>query len=391
MNRSISKVAFRIALAVSLVPASVSAATIKVGIIALMSGPYGQYGRAWSDGVKAYQKLNGVQVGADTIEVVFRDLPDSNPAQARSLAQELIIKDKVLYLGGVTFSPDAIAVAQVAEEAKVPFVVIGAASSAILDKSEFVLRSGNTVAQLTVPVAKYAAESNLKRVVTMVADYVTGVDAEAAFAKGLTEAGGQVVERIRVPMKTADFGPFMQTAKSLNPQAVFVFFPGGQPAISAIRSFADNGLKADGIRLLGTTETAEIDLPSIGDAAIGMKTGMWYAPQRGGDVNAAFLKAVREATLESVVSYPTVAAFDAMHIVYSMIKATGDVKNGDKAMQSVKGLSWESPRGPVTIDAKSRDLIQNIYIREVAKDATGALYNREIKTYEAQPDYGRAR
>lgn len=370
--------------------ASALADTVKVGIIAPLSGPFSSNGKMWEATVKAYQKIHGTQAGGHTIEVVWKDLADINPAQARALAQELIVKEKVQYLGGLYFTPDALAVGAIAQEAKVPTVIFNAATSSILDKSEHLLRTSYTLPQVSVPAARYALDQKLRTVVTLVSDYGPGLDSENAFVKTFTAGGGQVLEQIRAPLKTSDFGPFMQKIKSLKPDAVFVFGPGGPPTYAIIKAYSEAGLKQAGVRFIGTGETSELDLPAIGDAALGLETALHYSPAHESAMNQAFLKTAAELAPQVVLNAASVGAYDGMAVIYRMVEATKGQRDPAKALAAAKGWQWESPRGPVKIDAQSRELVQNVYVRVVDKDAAGRLRNREIKTYGMQPDHGRS-
>jgi branched-chain amino acid transport system substrate-binding protein len=362
---------------------------VKVGVIAPMSGTFALTGQTWEGAIKAYQKLHGTTVDGHTIEVIYRDMPDINPAQARALAQELVIKEGVQYLAGIYFTPDALAVGALAQEAKVPVVIFNASTSSILDKSEYLFRTSYTLPQVGVPVAKYALEKNVKRAVTLVSDFGPGIDAEKAFATAFVAGGGKIVENIRAPLKTTDFGPLMQRVKSLKPEALYVFAPGGPLTYALIKAYNEAGLKAAGIRFLGTAETDEDQLQAIGPEVLGFETGMYYSASHDSPLNNAVIKTLREVAPKTVPTVQLVNAFDGMHVIYHMVEATNGQRNGPKAIASAKGFSWESPRGPLKIDANSRELVQNVYIRVVEKEPSGRYVNREIRTFEMQPDYGR--
>ncbi len=385
-----SLIAAGIFAAASALASAVQADTVKVGVIAPLSGPYSTNGKMWEATVKAFQKIHGTTVAGHTVEIVWKDLADINPAQARALAQELVIKDQVQYIGGLYFTPDALAVAAISQEAKVPTVIFNAATSSILDKSDFLLRTSYTLPQVSVPAAKYALAEKVKTVVTMVSDYGPGLDSENAFVKSFQAGGGKVVEQIRVPLKTTDFGPFMQKIKTVKPDAVFVFGPGGPPTYAIIKAYTEAGLKEAGIRFIGTGETSEVDLPGFGDVALGLETALHYSPAHASAKNELFIKTVAELTPNVIVNAVSIGAYDGMTVIYRMIEATAGKRDGARALESVKGWQWESPRGPVKIDAASRELVQNVYMRVVDKDAAGKLRNREFKTFEMQPDHGRS-
>lgn len=385
----IYKIAAALAVTLGMTALPAEADVIKVGVIAPMSGTFALAGQSWEGAIKAYQKLNGTTVGGHTIEVIYRDMPDINPAQARALAQEMVIKEGVQYLAGLYFTPDALAVAALAQEAKVPVVIFNASTSSILEKSDYLLRTSYTLPQVGVPVAKYALEKNVKSVVTLVSDFGPGLDAEKAFSTAFVAGGGKVIEGIRAPLKTTDFGPLMQRVKSLKPDALYVFAPGGPLTYALIKAYNEAGLKAAGVRFLGTGETDEDQLQTMGPEVLGFETGMFYSASHNSPLNAALMKTLREVAPKAVPTVQLVNAYDGLHLIYHMVKSTDGKRDGPKAIASVKGLSWESPRGPLKIDPNSRELLQNVYMRVVEKDPSGRFINREFRTFEMQPDYGR--
>jgi branched-chain amino acid transport system substrate-binding protein len=268
----------------------------------------------------------------------------------------------------------------------VPTVIFNASTSMILSKSDYFIRTSNTLPQVTVPVAKYALDTKVKRVVTAVSDYGPGVDAENAFRQTFQDGDGEIIESIRMPLNATDFGPFLQKVRALKPDALFAFLPFGPPTFGFVKAFEDNGLKAAGVRFLGTSETQESDLQALGEAALKLETGYYYSAVHDSPQNKAFVETL--AKVKATPNPATVAAFDGTHVLYKMIEATGGTANATKAIEAVKGMAWESPRGPMKIDAQTRDVIQNVYMRVVDKQPDGRYVNRETKTYAAQPDYG---
>ena len=293
------------------------------------------------------------------------------------------------YLGGVYFTPDALAITPLLEQGNVPLVIFNAAASIITKKSPLVVRTSFTVWQNTTPIAKAAAARGIKTVITTVTDYGPGADAEAAFKKTFEAAGGKVVDSIRMPLKNTDFGPIMQRIKDSGAEAAFAFVPAGPNSLGYTKAFADNGLKQKNIRLLATGDlTQEPDLPALGDAGIGILTGYHYAVSHKSAANDVFVAAASKALgSPDELNFAAVGAFDGMHVIAKMIEATGGKQDAAKAVAAVKGLAWESPRGPVSIDPETRHITQNVYVREVAR-VDGKLINKEIETFADQRDWG---
>lgn len=382
------------ALALSLGLASAATAdTIKIGIIGPFSGSFALQGKNFQAGVEAWQSVNGKSVAGHDLEIIYRDLPAANPQQARALAQELVVRDKVQYLGGVYFTPDALAITPILKQANVPLVIFNAATSAIMEQSPYVVRTSFTTAQTTTPLGQAAVERGIKKVITAVSDYGPGIDAENAFKKAFGAAGGTVVESVRMPMQTNDFAPIMQRVKDSGADGLFAFLPSGPTTLGFVKAFNDNGLKAAGIKFIAPGDlTQESDLPALGNAALGIVTGFHYAVSHDSPENKTFVAAaVKALGSADELSFPAVGAYDGMHVIAKMIAATAGKQDAEKAVAAVKGLAWTSPRGPVSIDASTRHITQTIYLREVAADASGKLVNKEIASFANQGDPGLAK
>ena len=364
-----------------------SAANVKVGIVGPFSGPFAHYGTLFKAGVEAYVATQGGKLAGHEIEFIYRDTGGPNPSGSKNLVQELIVKDKVDYLGGFVFTPNALAAAPLAQQSKTPMVVFNAATSAITDKSEYIIRTSYTLWQVTVPMAQWAAQQKLTKVVTAVTDYGPGIDAETAFKSEFGKQGGTVVESIRMPIATSDFAPFMQRIKASGAQAVYTFLPGGPPNLGFVKAYNENGLAKAGIQFLGTAETDEYDLQKFGDAALGLTTAFHYSAAHESKANTAFKAALARQNPQAVANYASVGAWDGMYVIHQMIAATGGQKDGLKAIAAARALQWESPRGAVRIDPKTRHIVQNVYLRKVEK-LGGLLVNREVSNFGPQIDFG---
>ncbi|WP_238475024.1 ABC transporter substrate-binding protein [Azospirillum cavernae] len=389
MTTTLRKALLGAVFAASLGVGAADAATIKVGVIAPFSGPFAMFGQTFKEGIAIYQAEHGKTVGGDTVEFVFRDLDQANPAQSKALAQELIVKERVSFLAGFTFTPDAMAVAPLIDEANIPAVIFNAATSAITEKSPRYVRTSFTLWQNTVPLANHIAKLGVKKAITAVSDYGPGIDGETAFKATFEKAGGAVVDTIRMPLKSNDFAPFMQRIKDSGAEAVYAFLPAGPTTLAFAKAFTDNGLKEKGIQFFGPGDiTQEPDLPALGDAVLGMTTSFHYSQAHESAANKSFLAKYKELFGSSDnATFTSVGAYDGVHLIYTMIAKTGGKIDGLKAVEAVKGMSWESPRGPVTIDPDSRHIRQTVYLRTVER-VNGKLQNTEKASFADQPDFG---
>lgn len=363
------------------------AETVRIGVIAPSSGPFAVYGEQFSQAIDAYVAIHGDKPGGHDIEWVWRDSGGPDPAKAKALAQELIVKDKVNYLAGFTFTPNAMSVAPLITKGRIPTVIFNAATSAITQKSDYFVRASFTLPQLSAPTARYAHGQGVASVVTAVTDYAPGHDAEQAFIKAFEAEGGEVLDSIRMPIKTTDFAPFVQKIKDTGPDAVFVFLPVGPPTFAFVKAYNDSGLADAGIRFFGTGETDETTLEALGDAALGLETGYHYSAAHDSDVNRAFIAKLEELHPGAQANFMSVGAYDGAHVLWTMIEAAG-ASDPEAAIEAVKGLEWESPRGPLKIDPEHRHVTQNVYIRRVERNADGKLVNAEFETLPDQPDWG---
>jgi branched-chain amino acid transport system substrate-binding protein len=361
---------------------------IRIGVIASFSGPYSNWGKRIQEATDLYVEQQNGKAGSHTIKVIYRDNGGNNPARARQLAEELVVRDKVQYLAGLEFTPTALAVADVATQAKIPTIINNAGTSGILAKSPYLLRAGYTQWMVATPLAKWVAEQGGKKVFIAAADYAPGLDAIASFKNSFAEAGGTIVGEQKIPLNTSDFSTYMQKIKEAKPEYLYMFMPVGPSSVSFIKSFVERGLDKAGIKLLATAETEESELPAYGDAAAGIVTALHYTPVSTTPANQAFVSALRKKYgADYIPNVASVSAYDSMKMIFEMIRATDGKQDGDKAMAAIKGFSWESPRGPVTVDPQTREFIQNIYMRRIEK-VGGVYVNKPFKTYPAVKDPG---
>jgi len=361
---------------------------VRIGVIASFSGPYSSWGKHIKEATDLYVAQQNGKVGNHTIKVIYKDVGGNNPARARQLAEELVVRDKVQYIAGLEFTPTAMAVVDVATQAKIPTVINNSGTSGVLKRSPYLLRSGYTQWMVATPLAKWTAEQGAKRVFLAVADYAPGQDALNTYKKSFTEAGGTIVGELKIPMNTTDFSTYMQKVREAKPEYVYMFMPVGPLSVAFIRAYVERGLDKAGIKLEATAETEESELGGYGDAAAGIVTALHYSPSSTTPVNTKFVAALKQKYgAGSIPNVGSISAWDSMTMIFQMIKATDGKQDGDKAMAAIKGYAWESPRGPVTVDPVTRELVQNIYIRKVEK-VDGAYANKPFKTYPAVKDPG---
>jgi branched-chain amino acid transport system substrate-binding protein len=353
------------ALAAPYVPVARAADPLRIGLILPLSGPFASTGKQVEAACRLYMQRNGDTVAGRKVELIVRDDGGVAPETTKRTAQELIVRNQVHVLAGFGLTPLALATAPVATEAKTPMVVMAAATSIVTTKSPYIVRSGFTLPQVTGPIADWAVKNKIQTAVTMVTEYAPGLDAESTFVKRFTAGGGKVVESLRVPLRNADYGPFIQRAKDAKPDALFVFVPSGEGS-AVMKQFDDRGLKAAGIRIIGTGDVVDDDLlESMGAVAVGVVTSFHYSAAHDSPENKAYVDAFMKANGGMRPNFHSVGGYDGMHVIYEAAKSAGADASGDKLVEAMRGMKWVSPRGPVTIDPATRDPVQTVYIRRV--------------------------
>jgi branched-chain amino acid transport system substrate-binding protein len=366
----------------SLVAATAAAQTVKIGVVNTFSGPNASFGELGEKAMKLYMKLHASELPAGVkLELVTRDDGGPNPDKAKQLAQELIVRDKVSLITGAVFTPNALAIAPLATEAKIPFLVINAGTSVVTTRSPYIVRDSFTLWQSSYPLGQWAAKK-YKRAYTLVSDYGPGHDAEAAFTEAFKAGGGQLVGSVRVPVQNPDFAPYMQRVKDAKPDALMVFIPAGKTATSVMKTFSELGLANAGVHLIGPGDiTTDEELPNMGDVALGVMTVFHYSAAAERPANKRFVAAwKKEYGANTTPNFAAVAAWDAMAMVYTALREQKGKLDAERTLDIFK--HWknpDSPRGPISIDPETRDIVQNEYLREVRK-VNGQLANVEIET-----------
>ncbi|WP_035976485.1 ABC transporter substrate-binding protein [Bradyrhizobium sp. th.b2] len=356
---------------------------VKVGLVMPLTGVLGPVGKQAVAGARLYMAQHGDTVAGRKIELIVRD-DASVPDNAKRIAQELIVNDKVAILGG-GLTPSVLALAPLVNESKTATVVMVSGTSIVTDRSPYFVRTSWTHAQQASVLADWAAKNGSKRATIIASDWAPGYEAAGVFAASFTAAGGSIVEALKVPLANPDFAPFLQRARDGNPDTLFIFVPTSQAGILA-KQFVERGLDKSGIKLIGPGDIADDeDLPGMSDAMIGTITAGFYSAYHPSDLNRDYVAAFRKANANVRPNFISVSAYDGMHLIYQALQATGGKTNGDALVEAMKGMAWESPRGPMSIDPKTREVVHNIYIRKVEKIG-GELYSVEQETFQAIKD-----
>jgi branched-chain amino acid transport system substrate-binding protein len=377
------------AAALSFTAASAQAqSTVKIGALLPMTGQQQSTGVQIANAIRLYMAQNGDTVAGKKVQLIIKD-DGASPDNSKRLAQELIVKDNVNFVVGFGVTPTALAVAPLATEAKIPEVVMAAGTSIITERSPYIVRTSFTLPQSTVIIANWALKNGIKKVVSMVSDFAPGVDSENSFRETFTKGGGQIVESIRVPLANPDFAPFLQRARDAKPDAVFIFVPSGQGG-TFVKQFIERGLDKAGIKLIGPGDVTDDDLLNgMGDQVVGAVTAHIYSAAHPSAANKAYVAAFKAANGGMRPNFMSVGGYDGMHLIYEAIKKAGGKTDGDSLLAAMKGMAWESPRGPISIDPETRDIIQNVYMRKVEK-VDGELYNVEFETFPNVKDPAKA-
>ncbi|HWL03980.1 MAG TPA: ABC transporter substrate-binding protein [Xanthobacteraceae bacterium] len=357
---------------------------LTVGVVLPLSGTYADQGRHYEDGMKLYQKLHGNSAAGVPVEMVVRD--DQGPGSgdlARRLTQELIVRNGADVILGYSFTPTAMSVATLLNEAKKPAILVNATGAAVLPRSEYFVRVSITAAQFAEPLARWALKNNIKTVYTLVADFAPGIEMENAFKKVFEGGGGKIIGGARTPVSAMEYSPFLQRAIEAKPEAIFAFNPGGDVSVAFMKQAKERNLAKAGIKLIVSGDVVdESMLAAMGDAVDGVVSSLNYQPDLKNPANEKFLKGFHDMMgANAVPSARTVQGYDGMALIYQALEKTGGKTDADSLLAALKEAKIDSPRGPISIDPKTRDIVQNMYIRRgVQKD--GKWVNATEEAFE---------
>lgn len=361
--------------------------SFKIGLLLPLTGPFASTGKQLEAAARLYMAQNGDTVGGKRVQLIVKD-DTGVPDISKRLAQELVVNDKVQVLAGFGLTPLAVTAAPIATQSKTPMVVMAAATSSITEASPYIVRTSFTVPQVVTILADWAAKNNIRKVVTLVTDYAPGVDSETWFSQRFVAQGGQVIESLRVPLRSPDFAPFLQKVRDAKPDALFTFVPAGV-GVALMKQFAERGMDKAGIRVIAEGSVTDDDvIDSMGDVALGLVTAHHYSAAHNSALNKRFVEAFGKANNGLRPNFMAVGAYDGMHVIYEAAKLTQGA-GGDALLQAMKGQSFESPRGPLSIDPQTRDVVHNIYVRKVER-VNDQLWNTEIQTFTAVKDPAKA-
>ena len=357
--------------------------TTKIGVVLPLTGGLAPVGKQVQAGIKQYMDKNGATVGGKKIDLIVKD-DGGVPDNSKRLAQELIVNDKVAVIGSA-LTPSAMAVGPLSTQSKTANVVMVSGTSGVINPNNpYMVRTSFTLGQQSGIIAEWAAKNGAKKVVIVQSDWAPGAEAASVFTDAFTKAGGQVVETIKVPLANPDFAPFLQRARDLNPDTLFVFVPAGQAGTFA-KQFTERGLDKAGIKLIGPGDIVDDnDLPGMGDAMLGVVTAGIYSAAHNSQANKDYVAAFEKANGYRP-NFISLGGYDGMHVIYEALKKTGGKTDAEALVGAMKGMKWESPRGPISIDPDTRDIVQNIYIGKVEK-VNGQLYTVQFATFDAVKD-----
>lgn len=384
--RTFGATALAFCLALSFGTAQAAPKPLNIGLILSMSGPFSTYGNQIKRGIELYVAEHGDEVAGRQIKLLVEDDTGIAPQLAKRKAKQLIINDDVEILAGFDLTPNAFAAAPLATRAKVPMVVMNAATASITEKSPYIVRVSMTLAQGAWPMAQWAYNNDIRSVYILAADYGPGHGAAKQFQETFASLGGTIVDTVFTPVSTPDYAPYLQKVKEAKPDALFMFVPPGSSMVSLMKGYEKRGLGKDGIVKLGPGDmTDEETLSALGDAALGMVTAFHYAEAHESAANQAFVKTWYKAYPDQRPNFMAVAGYDGMHMIYQALEKTGGDTTAPAFIKAVEGMSWISPRGPVSIDADTREITQNEYIRKLER-VDGQLQNIEFAVYKAVQD-----
>jgi branched-chain amino acid transport system substrate-binding protein len=381
-----SKMATTLLAIVLALPATQSCAQsiVKVGIVMPMTGGFAAAGRQVLAGISLFMHQNGDSVAGKRIQLIVKD-DASSPDLSKRMAQELIITDQVSVMG-VGLTPNALAIAPLSREARIPTVLMISGTSSVTEASPYMVRTSFTLGQQSGIIAEWAVKNGSKRAVVVHSDFAPGAEAARVFVDRFANGGGQILEIIKVPVVNPDFAPFLQRARDLGPDTLFVFVPANGQAGTFARQFVERGLDKAGIKLIGTGDlTDDQDLAGMGDAMLGTVTAGFYSAVHPSAPNRAFIEAFKQANPTFRPNLLAVSGYDGMHLIYSALEKSHGSTDGDVLISAMKGMAWESPRGPMSIDPETREVVHNVYIRRVER-INGELYNTELVTFESVKD-----
>lgn len=357
--------------------------TVKIGLPMPLTGVLAAVGKQAVAGARLYSAQHGNIVAGRKLELIIKD-DASVPDMSKRIAQDMIVNDKVAIIGG-GLTPNVLAIAPLVSESKTATVVMVSGTSIVTERSPYFVRTSWTHGQQASVLANWAAKNRARKVTVISSDWAPGAEASGVFTDVFTKAGGEILESIKVPLANPDFAPFLQRAYDSRPDTLFVFVPAGQAAVFA-KQFVERGLDKSGIRLIGPGDiTDDDDLPGMSDAMMGTITAGFYSADHSSSTNWNYVAAFKKANPNMRPNFISVSAYDGMHLIYEALKKTAGKTDGDGLIQAMKGMMWESPRGPISIDPETRDIVQNIYVRKVEKK-NGQLYNVEFATFAAVKD-----
>jgi branched-chain amino acid transport system substrate-binding protein len=357
--------------------------TAKIGLVLPLTGGLAPVGKQVQAGVQLYTQQHGTNVAGKKLELIIKD--DAGvPDNSKRLAQELIVNEKVAVVGSA-LTPSAMAIGPLSTQGKTANVVMVSGTSGVINPNNpYMVRTSFTLGQQSGIIGEWAAKNGSKKVVIVQSDWAPGAEATAVFTDAFKKAGGEVLDTIKIPLANPDFSPFLQRARDLNPDTLFVFVPASQAGTFA-KQFAERGFDKAGVKLIGPGDIVDDnDLPGMGDSMLGVVTAGIYSAALDTKTNKDYVAAFQKAN-SMRPNFISLGGYDGMHLIYEALNKTGGKTEADALVNAMKGMKWDSPRGQISIDPETREIVQNIYITKVEK-VKGELYAIPFQTFEAVKD-----
>ncbi len=359
-------------------PQATSGEPVRVGVIGTLSGVYSSLGKNMVDGMQLYLDEIQSQAGGRKITLLVEDSAGS-PDQALAKARQLIERDRVHLIAGVTLSNEAAAVRDYIVQQKVPWIIGNAGLPGLTrdpkQRSPYIFRVSFANGQYEAPFGDYAYQKlGYRSVILTALDYSAGHDKAGAFKARFEKAGGKIAGEVYAPMNTQDYGPYLQRTQQMQADAVWAFYSGAD-AVRFVLQYKDFGLK-DQFPLIGAGDTVDENILSQeGDAALDVVSTLHYSPLYDSPENKAFVQAFR-AKYNAPANQFAYQGYLAARVIAEALKATsGAVEDTQGFLAALKQVHFVGPTGEFRFHPESQGPVITVLVRKVQKLPDGSLGN----------------